>query len=257
MKIASFDIETFPIQAYTWGPKWEANLIKITEHVKLAGFSYKPLGKAVKVYGAPDFKSYEDMVTALWEVFDEYDVLIAHNGKQFDIKQSNVFFIDVGLAPPSPYHILDTKLVAKRYFRFPSNSLNDLSDFFKVGQKLDTGGANLWFDCMAGKPEAWAKMKKYNRQDVILLEAIYLKMRPWMTNHPNFQAKSRQEAHCPNCTGSDFQKRGYGVNRKGKYPRYQCACGAWFSGPVDNSPGTSKIVKCKSPYSSKEVVLQK
>lgn len=248
MKIVSFDIETFPIQAYTWGPKWEANLIKITEHVKLAGFSYKPLGKAVKVFGAPDFKTYEDMVKALWDVFDEYDVLIAHNGKSFDIKQSNVFFIDVGLAPPSPYHILDTKLVAKRYFRFPSNSLNDLSDFFKVGQKLDTGGADLWFDCMAGKPEAWAKMKKYNRQDVILLEAIYLKMRPWMTNHPVFHIE-KKELNCTNCGEQDYIKRGYGVNRRGKYPRYQCACGAWFSGPVDNTT-TAKRVQPQVPVLS-------
>ena len=55
-------------------------------------FSYKWEGqKAAKVIALPDFDLYgedpendREVVQALWDLFDEADVVVAHNGDKFD-----------------------------------------------------------------------------------------------------------------------------------------------------------------------------
>lgn len=237
-RIVLYDIENFPNVGYSWG-KWEQNIIEFTRQHTLASFSWKVLGeKQVHVLGLPDFKEYKkdkfndyELTKALWNVFDEADILIAHNGNSFDIKQSNAFFIRNGFPPPSFYQTIDTKLVAKRYFRFNSNKLDDLGEFFNLGRKINTGGFELWLGCMSGDMKAWKKMYTYNKQDVVLLEKIYLHMRPWMTNHPNVNSFTGQQDSCPHCSSTRIQRRGFIVTRTGQTQRYHCTkCGAWSSG---------------------------
>jgi hypothetical protein len=81
-------------------------------------------------------------------LFDETDVIVAHNGDRLDIKKSNAWFIAYGLKPPSPYITIDTLKIARKYFAFASNKLSDLSRFLKVGKMLEHTGIALWFDCM-------------------------------------------------------------------------------------------------------------
>lgn len=239
-RIVTFDLETFPIRALTWGPKWEANLLEIEEYCRLASFSYKVLGeKKTHVYGQNTF-SYKQLVNELWKMAEEADILIAHNGKSFDVKMMNLFFIDQGLLPPSPYRLIDTKLEARKYFRFPSNSLNDLAHFMGLGQKEETGGFSLWKKCAAGDESAWKKMLSYNKQDVILLEEVYMKMRPYMTNHPTIPG----EACICGCTV--FHKRGweYSANRSRRRQNYRCRdCRVSKWGPSERVGSSSTSVR--------------
>lgn len=216
MKTILFDLETLPLIAYTWGPKYEANLLEVLEHAKLACFAWKVLGeKKVHVVG-PEL-TYKQRVKALWDMADEADVLIAHNAKAFDIKVMNAFFIAEGLEPPSHYRVIDTKTEARKYFRFPSNSLNDLGQMFGLGQKEETGGWSLWRACMEGDEKAWKKMLSYNKQDVVLLEQVYLKMRPYMVNHPNIGEGCI-------CGSNNFHKRGWVYSNNGKTRRQEYRC---------------------------------
>lgn len=132
--------------------------------------------------------------------------------------------VSLGLPPPAPYKQLDTKKIAKKYFSFTSNKLDDLGRYLGIGQKLDTGGYGLWLGCEEGDPKAWKKMKRYNKQDVVLLEEVYLKLRPWIANHPAVDNRD----NCPKCNSANMQKRGYGFNKTSKYQRFQCMdCGGW------------------------------
>ena len=234
MKTVVFDIETFPLEAYAWGPKWETSLIEIKKHIRLASFAYKVLGKnKVYAYGEPDFKTYGELVQKLWELFDYADVLIAHNGKSFDIKQSNAFFLEQGLPVPSPYKIIDTKLVAKQYFRLPSYSLNDLAHYLNLGEKEDTGGWKLWKQCMEGDGRAWAKMISYNKQDVRLLESIYVKLKPYMASHPETQYYT-PGCSCPRCGGTEWMRRGHKpYAREGQRQMWACkGCNKQLPGEI-------------------------
>lgn len=229
-KILFFDIETSPSLGYVWG-KWEQDVIAVKEHWGLLCFSAKWIGQKTKVYSLRTYKTEEKLVKELWKLFDEADIIIAHNGIQFDTKKSNALFLRHGLVPPSPYKQIDTKVVAKKYFRFDSNKLDDLGDFLNIGRKIQTGGFDLWLGCMKNDKKSWLKMEKYNIQDTDLLEKVYIKLLPYIENHPNLGILQGRKDNCPNCGSDHIQSRGYGINLKTKYRRLTCMeCGSWFKG---------------------------
>jgi hypothetical protein len=130
------------------------------------------------------------------------------------------------MSPPTPYRQLDTKKIAKRYFNFTSNKLDDLGVYLGVGKKLKTD-ADLWKFCMAGDKKAWDKMKKYNKQDVILLEKIYLKFRPWVNSHPALNVLDGRPKSCNKCGSNRMNKSmKYLATNTNLYQYYRCQkCG--------------------------------
>jgi RNase_H superfamily len=234
-KVLLYDLETSPNIAYTWG-KWEQNVISFQKEWELLSVAYKWLGtKKVECITRQDFKDTTEktLVKELWKLLDEADVVVAHNGDAFDNKKAMAKFIQHNLTPPSPYKSIDTKKIAKNRFNFNSNSLGDLGKTLKLGKKLETGGFDLWLKCMAGDKASWKKMTRYNKQDVSLLEKIYLKFRAWTPSHPNLALYSENAlgVECPVCSSPHVQKRGFNILRVTKRQRLQCqSCGHWFQG---------------------------
>lgn len=223
MKTLLFDIETSANLGWTWG-RYEQTVIEFQSEWELLSFSAKWFGGKIYTYGRDDFPNEKDLVKKLYEFIDEADIVIGHNGDKFDIKKANAKFLEFGFSPPSPYKSIDTLKVARRYFALTSNKLGDLGAKLGLGDKVHTGGFSLWQGCMKGDPKSWSLMKKYNRQDVILLEKIYLRFRPWITNHPVIS----QGFNCPNCASTELHRRGFAFTRKHKYQRWQCqSCSAW------------------------------
>jgi len=239
-RILFYDIETAPLVSYTWGI-WEVDVIEVKEEWYMLTFAYKWLGeKKTHVVSLPQFGLYKkdpkndrELVKKLWSLFDEADVIVAHNGLSFDNKKSNARFIQHNLPPPNPYKTIDTKLVAKRYFKFDSNKLDHLGQYFNLGRKMKHEGFSLWLGCMSGDKKAWNKMCLYNIQDVVLLEKIYLKMLPYMDNHPNTGLYLGEKHACPNCGSHMLQKRGVSHTRTSTSQRFQCnLCHAWSQSPL-------------------------
>lgn len=236
-KILYYDIETMANLAYVWG-KYEQNVIEYEREWYMITFAYKWNDEKTQAYSLPDFDTYKkdqfddkELVTKLWELFDEADIIVAHNGDAFDIKKTNSRFLFHGLTPPAAYKTIDTKKVAKKYFNFNSNKLDDLGNLLKVGRKIKTGGFELWMGCLKNDPAAWRDMVRYNKQDVDLLYRVYMKMRGWMNNHPNLNLYKNTTHRCPNCGGNHLQSRGTGVTKTGRFARYQCQdCAAWSKG---------------------------
>lgn len=231
-RILIYDIETSPNLGYYFELYKEGNIICNQKDWYILSFAYKWLGESkTNVVSLPDFSLYkknkEDdrmLVASLWNLFDEADIVIAHNGNQFDQKKASARFIYHGFTPPSPYKQIDTKLEAKRYFKFDSNKLNDLGKYLGLGEKLQTGGFELWKNCMLGDKKAWKKMCDYNKQDVILLEQVYEKLKPWMRTHPNVSIG----VECPKCKSTKIQWRGTAKTSTKIYARFQCQdCGGW------------------------------
>lgn len=64
------------------------------------------------------------------------------------------------------------------------------------------------------------------KQDVVLLDALYHQLRPYMATHPNMA--NLGGGTCPRCGGMRLQSRGTAKTATGTYKRYQCQdCGAW------------------------------
>ena len=223
-KILLLDIETSPNIGYTWG-KYEVDVIEFIKQWTILCFAYKWLGDETKVVARCDFpgQSEQSVLKKLWDLLDTAEVVVWQNGDKFDMRKINTRFLQFRMPPPSPYKTVDTLKVARK-FAFNSNKLDDLGNDLNEGRKIKHSGFELWKGCMAGDKKSWAMMKKYNKQDVELLERIYLRLRPWVKTHPTV---SDVLDGCPKCSG-DLQSRGYACNRLMRYKRYQCNdCGGW------------------------------
>lgn len=228
------DIETSPNIGYTWG-KFDQTVIKPIRGWELLSFAYKKLGKGkVKVIARPDFRDKTDktLVKEVWKILDDCAAVIAHNGDRFDVAKMRAKFVQHGLPPTRPFKQIDTKKLAKANFNFYSNSLNDIARELGLGEKIQTGGFELWEGCIAGDQKSWAKMKRYNAHDVTLLERVYLKLRAWHPTHPNIALLDITGSirDCPVCSSEKVQRRGYQVLRLRRAARLHCQdCGHWFS----------------------------
>lgn len=235
MRVLVYDIESSPNLGYTWG-KWDQDVIQFEREWEILCFAYKWLGepevRAVTRQGQPDDRQVAEK---LRDLFDEADVTITHNGKAFDKKKANTRMVIHGLAPPSPYREIDTLQVARRQFAFTSNRLDDLCRVLGLPRKKQTGGFKTWLGCMADDPAAWERMVRYNKADVVILEKLYLRMRPWVVNHPalNFERPDT----CHRCGHKVLIARGYKVAGVTRRRTYQCkGCGGYSSGREIENP---------------------
>lgn len=235
MRTLILDIETSPLEGYFWR-RWKENIgmNQIKEDWAILSWAAKWLGEkpvissSVEVEDGPPFDD-RDSMALLREFLNKADVVVAHNGNKFDIPKINTRFLYHGILPPSPFKKVDTFLVAKKQFAFTSNRLDDLAKFLDVGEKINVGGFDLWRRCMEGDEEALAEMIRYNIRDVEILESVYLKLRPWIANHPNAGNYTPGESSkCPKCGSVHLQRRGFAYTQVGKYQQFQCqSCGGW------------------------------
>lgn len=234
MKILYYDIENSPSLGYFYDLWKEGNIVWTKNDWYMLSFAYKWQGGKMKHWALPDFKDYKPgsendkrLVRELWKLFNEADITIAHNGDRFDRRKANARFAYWGLPPPAPYKTVDTLKVARSQFYFTSNKLDDLAKYFGFGGKMVHTGFDLWKRCMAGDLKAWSKMVKYNRRDVVLLEKIYLRLRPWIKNHANVTVMDERKV-CPKCGSTKIQFRGFYTNATTMYRRIQCmSCKGW------------------------------
>ncbi len=250
-KVLLYDIETAPNLVHTWGI-YEQTALEVVRPWYILCFAYKWLDDVnTKVVALPDYeKDYKkdpendyQLVKYLHELFSEADIVIAHNGNSFDQKKVSARFLVHGFDPPTHYRQIDTLREARKNFRFDSNRLNDLGITLGLGKKVDTGGYSLWQGVMANDSSAWRKMKKYNKQDVVLLELIYKALRPWISNHPNVSFIGGDVDGCPKCGSKSMQKRGIKHNKTNSYQSYQCnSCRGWFNSRVSTKTPSPQYV---------------
>lgn len=229
-RILFFDLESSPNVGYSWG-KWEQNIIEFLSESQMLCYAFAWNDGKVKVRTVLEYGNEKALITSLWELLNEADVVVAHNGRQFDIKYSNGRFLEHNLPPPQNYQVVDTLLTARSKFKFNSNKLDDLGTKLGIGRKVTTGGFALWKGCMANDPKSWKLMAKYNKQDVVLLRDVYYRLRPWMSNHPNINVinVNTDTPQCSVCQSTKVQRRGMEIKGNQTRQRWKCTetgCGA-------------------------------
>lgn len=231
MKILLLDIETSPNEVYVW-ELFKQYSISV-EQVKTPR---RVLCWGAKWYGDEKFLSGNTldgevgMLNEVRGLMDDADVIVHYNGTQFDIPILNSQFLRCEMGPPSPYKQVDLMQTLRRAFRFPSSKLKFIAGELELGKKLEHEGLKMWKECMAGDKAAMKRMLAYNKQDVLLLEKLYVRLLPWIDLHPNYGAYSGTDV-CPACGSKHFHSRGTVVTHAQKYTRFQCQdCGKWFRG---------------------------
>lgn len=232
-KILTLDLETSPNIAYVWG-MWKQNigLNMLKETSYIMSYSAKWLGSDNILYEENRHGNDRELVKSLLSLLDAADIVIAHNAKRFDLPIIHGRAVTYGFNPPSPYKVIDTLIEAKKEFRFISNKLEHIADVLGCAPKMKHAkfpGFELWLQCLKQNDEAWAEMREYNIQDVVTLEEVYLKMRPWMKGHPNIGVLNEEDVPvCPKCGSRHVHRRGYVTTNVSKFHRFQCLdCGGW------------------------------
>lgn len=236
VKILVLDIETTPLEAYVWSTQvWKARIsddLIISQWFMLT-WAAKWLGEdtvmSMRLTGEEALAEDDGRITkGLWELLNQADIVIAHNGDSFDVPNINTRLIVNGLPPTKVYRTIDTLKVARKQFGFTHNSLNALGKLFNLGVKIGTN-FDLWRRAKNGKDEALEEMEIYNQGDVTLLEAVYLKLRPYIKGHPNLGIYSMMEDNqCGHCGSTNLAEDGsYLYTNTGKYVTFRCnSCGA-------------------------------
>lgn len=252
-KILLLDIETSPLLAYVYQKQvWKARIghKQVESNWFMLTWAAKWLGEKEVFSDSLSSKEAinendDRIVTSLWLLLDEADIIIAHNGNQFDIPNINTRCILHKLPPPSPYKQIDTLKIAQQQFGFTHNSLDALAGFFGIEGKVDTD-FQLWKDCIYGNEEALLKMEIYNQNDVIILEKIYNFLKPYAKGHPNLDLYVDSESPvCPSC-GRDSL-----IALEGKYFYTQAV-----RYPIHRCTGCQAISRAKKgePYINKKLI---
>lgn len=234
-KVLIFDIENAPVKAYVWNTQvWKAfvghNQIEqdwfmLTWSAKWL-FDDEIISDRLKPKEA---RKGDDsrLVKNLWGLFDEADIIVAHNAQKFDVPMANTRFIMNGMPPVRPYQVIDTLQIARQTFRFTHNKLDYLAKLFGFNPKLDTD-FSLWVRCMKGDKKALEEMSIYNDQDVLLLEEVYLKLRGWAKSHPNLNLYVDNEKVCSACGSRNLKEKGFYRTSVNEYRTFQCNdCGGY------------------------------
>lgn len=208
-KVLLVDVENAPYTAYVW-QRWKANIgqDQSIQDGYLLSFSAKWLGGDTIIFERiTEFENDDKIVHSLYELFNQADVIVAHNGKKFDEPLIKARFLKHGLVPPAPYKMVDTLQIAKKNFRFPSNSLDSIAAYLGLERKKKHEGFTLWTRCMNLEEEAFNEMQEYNEQDIIVLEQVYLKLRAWDNQSPNLGLYYKDgKSHCVCCGSSNLHE---------------------------------------------------
>lgn len=237
-RILIFDIETAPLRAYVWG-LWKQNINHdhiLTDWFMLTWsakwlFDDEVMNDKLTVEEAVN-ENDKRITKSLFALMNEADIVVAHNGDKFDLRRINTRFIINGLGRPSSYHSIDTLKHARKRFSISSNRLDYLGQFFGLGRKVETGGFKLWDRCMRGDKSALQEMSLYNDQDVLLLEDVYLHLRPYIQPHPNVGLYINDNvSRCPTCASDKISEVSEYMTTVNIYPEYKCVdCGSHFRG---------------------------
>jgi DNA polymerase elongation subunit (family B) len=240
-RILTIDIECSAHTVRTWGlHDQNIGLNQIVDVGSVICFAAKWYDERKVRFHSDHHDGHEAMVAAAWSLLDECDALVHYNGRAFDVKHLHREFVLAGMPPPSPHKDIDLLTVARSRFKFASNKLDHVAAQLGLGSKTKHSGFDLWTGWEQGDPAAIRKMRQYNRQDVILTEALYDRLRPWIKNHPHPGLYPGGDlTGCPNC-GGPMAPTGRTTNTGSRqYALLRCAaCGA-NGRPARATPGTT------------------
>lgn len=229
MKTLFLDIETSPNLAHVWSI-WNVNvgLPQLLDSGEVICFAAKYAHEdRVRFHRGPG------LVKAAHRLLTDADVVVHYNGTKFDIPWLQTEFVKAGMTQPAPFAQVDLCNVVKAKFRFPSNKLEYVASEILGERKAATGGHALWIACMRGDAGAWAAMRGYNEQDVLLTERLYTRLLPWITlpNPRLYGDATPGDKTCPQCGSNNIQRRGLAYTKLSSYVRYVCLdCGRWGRG---------------------------
>lgn len=120
------------------------------------------------------------LVADILAALESADIIIAHNGVNFDTAFLRTRAIIYGLPPVHPKKIVDPVLIARKVFRFHSNSLDSIASMLGTDFKKTPVAPTYWIRALAdGDKESLDYIMEHCIKDVYVLEEIAKKIMPY------------------------------------------------------------------------------
>ena len=243
-----FDLETSLMQGYffdIWGQNIPMSRVTKQSHLLSASWAFNDEPAQGVRLTPEDVKTGNDLhvVISLIEALNSCDVAVSFNGRRFDFRKLNTRALFWGLPPVVIPKNIDLMLDAKRLFKFPSNSMQNISDYLSLEGKISTSSSRLWERCMEFEnydvcQNALEEMLDYNLQDINATRDLHKRFMGWSKNTPNIATITKQvqgrnlkedtELLCIHCGSNDVSKIMVdGVSKKGytavsSFDLYRC-----------------------------------
>lgn len=165
------------------------------------------------------------IAVSLAEQVRKADVVLAHNGDNFDIPKLRNRLIIADKETLGPVASIDTLKLARK-LGFDHNNLDSLSKELGYGGKMQNP-TGLWDRAYEGDEVALRQMVRYCRYDVVQLAQVFNRLRPHATQLPRLV--DGEGSFCPSCGSTNYQKRGKKRTNAGTSQQYQClSCLRYF-----------------------------
>jgi DNA polymerase elongation subunit (family B) len=244
-KVLLYDIETLFNEGYffnLYDTSINHNFIK--KEKSIITIAYKWLGDKGKAQGltiADDVRRFKKdphddkrILQEFAKVLEEADYIVGHYSDKFDNKFIQSRALINNLPPLKIPAQIDTYKLLKKHFNLNANRLDYVGKLLGFGGKMGMDWS-YWVRCAEGDLAAAKKMLAYNKQDVELLEKIFLKLLPHTDSKLNLALYSGKEGACPSCGSVKTQKRGLLPGKTRFQQRMQCTdCGKWFAIKIVN-----------------------
>lgn len=250
-RVLYFDLESSLMVGYFFG-MWQQNIsmrrIKKQSHLLSAAWAYND-GEVEGVRLTPEqVKTGDDfdVVVKMVEAINNSDLIVTFNGKKFDMKLLNTRALFWGIPPVKVVKHIDLFEQSKRVFKFPSNSMQNVSMYLGEEGKLQTSGSNLWERCLEWENyqvcnNALEEIFTYNKQDISATRDLHKRFQGWMKGVPNVgtivnEVTENKTLRCIHCGSDDiFPMNDKTYTAVSSFDLYRCA--------VETCRGISRITK--------------
>jgi hypothetical protein len=217
--VVGFDLETSPSQFYGWGTGEQyvdvKTLVKGTETKVITAQYMNSLEKKPKYLewhwskekGGDDRK----VVEGIAEIVNKADIVIAQNGKSFDIRVLQERAKVLRCTPINVDFMIDTLTYSRSSFRSMSHRLDYRSKQYGLGGK-HTMNMQDWIDIVEGRTKPQTKMVPYGLKDVVDMDKMFWLDLPYAQLPKSTVSKilkligSHNKLSCPECAAKRQSK---------------------------------------------------
>ncbi len=210
-KVILFDLEFFHIN-------WGADLGLIF------CMGWKELGeKGVHIESVWETKRSgplddKELCKRILKILSGADMLITYNGIKCDVPFVQTRLLANGLDPLPPIAHKDVYFTAKFKLKLSRNRLFDVQTFLGLKNEKTPVDLYKWLGALAGKKSDQDEILHHCKQDILVLEEAYLRLRPLMNSHPRLQGFGV----CCKCGGTLLKNKMYYTSSKYYKVTLQC-----------------------------------
>lgn len=123
-----------------------------------------------------------NLVLAIREELETYDLIVAHNGRLFDIPLLNARLAKAGLGPLKTHFMLDTRwYLNSASMRIGSAKLENAAKFFELGNQKTPISWDVWQRAAALERDAMDSVVEHCEADVKVLRELYPIVLPYVS----------------------------------------------------------------------------